>query len=119
MIEAISEAIKLKYPDEIEEFQPCTMISQEPIFITGRICCDQGGGVGRLNAQSVLLQGDKYISNGKQISIDLNHIEEYTLFPGQVTPPVSCSILKLTFKFSWTRRFIAVPWPGLCDAQVS
>lgn len=93
IIEVISEEIKSKHPEEIGVFQPCAMVSQEPIFITGRVCCDQGGGVGRLNSQSVLLQGGKYVSEGRSVCVDLSQVEEYSLFPGQVTDCLNYSVV--------------------------
>lgn len=84
MIESTAETIRNQNSADIDVYSPCTMPSQEPIHIVGRICCDLGGGVGRLNSQSVLLQGDRGISSGRSIPVDLSHLEEFSLFPGQI-----------------------------------
>ena len=47
----------------------------------GRICCDSQG---KLNAKSVLLEGSRQTSAGKQIAVDLSELKKYALFPGQV-----------------------------------
>ena len=47
----------------------------------GRICCDSEG---RLNANSLLLQGTQDLSRGHALPIDVSKIKEYSLFPGQV-----------------------------------
>lgn len=84
-IETLAELISKRYADEIDVFAPCSLPSQEPVFIVGRVCCDQGGGVGKLNSDSVILQGDRATSYGDSVSVDLSQIDEYSLFPGQVT----------------------------------
>lgn len=47
----------------------------------GRICCDSEG---RLNAQSVLLQGSQDLCRGRSLPLDTSKAKEYSLFPGQV-----------------------------------
>lgn len=47
----------------------------------GRIGCDSNG---KLNAQSVVLEGDREHSSGGQIPLDLSELKDYSLFPGQV-----------------------------------
>ncbi|XP_039257400.2 DNA polymerase alpha subunit B-like [Styela clava] len=84
MIENAAETIQSQNSSEIDVYSPCSMHSQEPVHIVGRICCDSSGGVGRLNSQSVLLQGDRGISSGKYVAIDLSQLEEFSLFPGQI-----------------------------------
>ena len=61
--------------------------------MVGRICCDSQG---KLNAKSVLLEGSRRTSAGKQIAVDLSELKQYALFPGQVwTAP----ILSDTFRY--------------------
>ena len=47
----------------------------------GRVCCDSEG---RLNANSLLLQGTQDLSRGKALPMDVSQVKEYSLFPGQV-----------------------------------
>ena len=49
--------------------------------MVGRICCDSNG---RLNAQSVVMEGSVETSSGKQAGVHLGNVSEYSLFPGQV-----------------------------------
>lgn len=53
----------------------------EPFPSLGRICCDSEG---RLNANSLLLQGTQDLSRGHALSLDVSQIKEYSIFPGQV-----------------------------------
>ncbi|XP_069750264.1 DNA polymerase alpha subunit B isoform X2 [Narcine bancroftii] len=65
----------------IEEFRPVAMPSQEPVTFLGQIGCDSNG---KLNAKSMILQGDLEHSSGMQVALDLSELKEYSLFPGQV-----------------------------------
>ncbi|KAH9509083.1 DNA polymerase alpha subunit B [Bulinus truncatus] len=65
----------------IEEYSHVALPSQECVSVVGRICCDS---VGRLNNQSVLLEGSHETSSGKCISLDLSEVSNYSLFPGQI-----------------------------------
>lgn len=47
----------------------------------GQIGCDSNG---KLNAKSVVLEGDQEHSSGRQVPLDLSELKEYSLFPGQV-----------------------------------
>ncbi|NXO72926.1 DPOA2 polymerase, partial [Phainopepla nitens] len=53
----------------------------DPVTVLGQISCDSNG---KLNAQSVLLVGDREHSGGAQVPLDLSELPEYSLFPGQV-----------------------------------
>lgn len=45
------------------------------------MCCDSNG---KLNAQSVLLEAGQE-QGGQQVRVDLSELQEYSLFPGQVS----------------------------------
>ena len=49
--------------------------------MVGRICCD---GNGRLNANSLLLEGSIDSSSGRQVPLDVSNVPQFSLFPGQV-----------------------------------
>lgn len=49
--------------------------------MVGRICCDS---VGKLNPQSVLLEGSVETSAGKRVPLKLTEVNNYSLFPGQI-----------------------------------
>lgn len=55
--------------------------SQERTFVVGMVCCD---GEGHLNDKSVLLQGSVEHSGGHRVRLDLNTLERFSLFPGQI-----------------------------------
>ncbi|NXA57174.1 DPOA2 polymerase, partial [Nothocercus julius] len=54
---------------------------QEPVTVLGQIGCDSNG---KLNAKSVILEGDREHSAGGQVPLDLSELQEYSFFPGQV-----------------------------------
>ncbi|XP_063591450.1 DNA polymerase alpha subunit B-like [Penaeus indicus] len=64
-----------------EEYSQLTSPSNEAVCTVGRICCDS---VGRLNFASVLLEGSREISGGNAVPLDLSHLSEFSLFPGQI-----------------------------------
>ncbi|XP_059811344.1 DNA polymerase alpha subunit B [Hypanus sabinus] len=65
----------------IEDFRPVATLAQETVKFLGQIACDSNG---KLNAKSVMLQGDLEHSAGMQVPVDLSELKEYSLFPGQV-----------------------------------
>ncbi|NWQ92741.1 DPOA2 polymerase, partial [Burhinus bistriatus] len=71
----------LKSHHHLEDFASVLLPAQEPVTVLGQIGCD---GNGKLNAKSVVLEGDREHSSGGQIPLDLSELKEYSLFPGQV-----------------------------------
>jgi hypothetical protein len=62
---------------------PVAVSSQNTSIFIGRICCDAEEG--RLNAQSLLLEGSMRTSRGERVRLDVNKCTSgYRLFPGQV-----------------------------------
>ena len=59
---------------------------KEEVSVIGRICCDSNG---KLNAQSVLLEGSQHLSSGVRVKLDLSEIRQFALFPGQVKSRLS------------------------------
>lgn len=56
--------------------------SQNATYFVGRVCCDTEDG--RLNPQSVVLEGSTAVSNGTRVKLDLSGCSNFRLFPGQV-----------------------------------
>ncbi|KAM8793752.1 DNA polymerase alpha subunit B [Eudromia elegans] len=65
----------------LQELAPAARPAQEPVTVLGQISCDSNG---KLNAKSVILEGDREHSAGGQVPLDLSELQEYSLFPGQV-----------------------------------
>ncbi|XP_067877606.1 DNA polymerase alpha subunit B [Heterodontus francisci] len=78
-IEDLSQALTDHY--NIEDIRSVAMPAQELVTFLGQIACDSNG---KLNAKSVILQGDLKHSAGMQVPVDLSELKEYSLFPGQV-----------------------------------
>lgn len=59
-------------------------------MFVGRVVCDAEG---RLNANSLLLEGTLKHSHGASVKLDVSRLTAYRLFPGQArdTCPKSCS----------------------------
>ncbi|KOM39754.1 hypothetical protein LR48_Vigan03g313600 [Vigna angularis] len=64
-----------------EEPTDPTSASQRSIFAVGMICCDAEG---RLNEKSVMLQSSIEHSGGECVRLDLQRLNHYSIFPGQV-----------------------------------
>ncbi|XP_058072274.1 uncharacterized protein LOC131221141 [Magnolia sinica] len=58
-----------------------TLASQKSVFVVGMVCCD---GEGHLNEKSILLQGSVEHSGGQRVRLDLQKLNRFSLFPGQV-----------------------------------
>ncbi|XP_013419567.1 DNA polymerase alpha subunit B isoform X2 [Lingula anatina] len=78
-IESLADHLQKQYG--IEEFSHMALPAQDQVTVVGRICCD---GDGRLNKQSLLLEGSRQTSSGKQIPLDVSAIQQFSFFPGQV-----------------------------------
>lgn len=78
-IEDLGYALKEHF--HIEDFSAISMPAQEPVTLLGQIGCDSNG---KLNAKSVVLEGDQEHSSGMQVPVDLSELKEFSLFPGQV-----------------------------------
>jgi len=60
------------------QVSPVNMPAQDKAWYCGRICCE--GDSGAINASSVLLEG----ANGKRVHLDLAHVAQFAVFPGQI-----------------------------------
>ena len=69
-----------------EDLMPVGIPSQESVWVCGRICCDSN--IGKINKESVLLEGSKMTSSGRRVHLDL-----------QVNKQKFCSISTLQFLF--------------------
>jgi len=94
----------------IEDYAHLALPSQDDVTVCGRICCDS---VGRLNKQSVILEGSRQISAGKCISLDLSELKQFSLFPGQV---IACDGVNITGqKFTVNKIYdsVRLPFPEI------
>ncbi|CAM5154815.1 unnamed protein product [Natator depressus] len=103
-IEELGDALKKHY--KIEEFTSVLVPAQEPVTVLGQIACDSNG---KLNAKSVILEGDREHSSGGQVPVDLSELKEYSLFPGQVV--VMESINSTGAKLVASKLYEGVPLP--------
>uniref|UniRef100_A0ABM5F3F6 DNA polymerase alpha subunit B n=1 Tax=Pogona vitticeps TaxID=103695 RepID=A0ABM5F3F6_9SAUR len=78
-IEELGEALKEHY--KIEEFCSLVIPTQARVTVLGQIGCDSNG---KLNAKSVVLEGDQEHSSGGLVPVDVSELPEYSFFPGQV-----------------------------------
>uniref|UniRef100_A0A672V690 DNA polymerase alpha subunit B n=1 Tax=Strigops habroptila TaxID=2489341 RepID=A0A672V690_STRHB len=78
-IEVLGDALKSHH--HLEDFTSLSLPAQELVTVLGQIGCDANG---KLNAKSVVLEGDQEHSSGGQVPLDLSELREYSLFPGQV-----------------------------------
>jgi DNA polymerase alpha subunit B len=65
-----------------EDLQPVGIPSQETVWVCGRICCDSAEG--RINKESVMIEGSRRDSGGRRVHLVLQEIPAYSLFPGQI-----------------------------------
>ena len=76
--ERIAAAERL--PRGIDDIHPVSRASQEEVLCVGRICCDSEG---KLNDQSVMLEGSMKLSNGARVKLELSKLQAFSFFPGQ------------------------------------
>ncbi|CAI9093266.1 OLC1v1028731C2 [Oldenlandia corymbosa var. corymbosa] len=58
-----------------------TVASQKSLLAVGMICCEEDG---RLKEKPILLQSSVEHSGGQRIRLDLQKLEQFSIFPGQV-----------------------------------
>ncbi|GAA0154934.1 DNA-directed DNA polymerase [Lithospermum erythrorhizon] len=64
-----------------EEPMDPTVASQKTVFAVGMICCEEEG---RLKEKPIMLQSSVEHSGGQRVRLDLQKVEQFSLFPGQV-----------------------------------
>lgn len=74
-------SIRLKEKHKISELSSVRKKSQTDIYIAGRIECDSDS---RLNAKSVMLQGNWDHSMNETVQVNIDHVPQYSLFSGQI-----------------------------------
>jgi DNA polymerase alpha subunit B len=66
-----------------DSLQPVGIPSQDIVWCCGRICSDNPDG--RMNKESVLLEGSRKDSGGRRVSLDLREVTApFSVFPGQI-----------------------------------
>lgn len=64
-----------------EEPTDPTVASQRSVFAVGMICCEEEG---RLKEKPILLQSSVEHSGGQRVRLDLQNLNHFSVFPGQV-----------------------------------
>ncbi|XP_062821380.1 DNA polymerase alpha subunit B [Anolis carolinensis] len=103
-IEELGEALKAHYG--IEEFSSLIIPVQDRVIVVGQVGCDANG---KLNAKSVVLEGDQEHSSGGLVPVDVSELPEYSLFPGQVV--VMEGINSTGKQFFASKLYEGVPLP--------
>ncbi|XP_022887623.1 DNA polymerase alpha subunit B [Olea europaea var. sylvestris] len=64
-----------------EEIMDPSIASQKSVFSVGMICCEEEG---RLKEKPILLQSSVEHSGGQRVRLDLQKLNQFSIFPGQV-----------------------------------
>jgi len=80
-IENEADEIREKSTSDFESYSPCAASEQSPVVVVGRIASELGY---RLNMHSILLEGDRTISNGSSVLLDVSLLKHFSFFPGQI-----------------------------------
>jgi len=83
----------------------------DEVTVVGRVCCESEG---KLNAQSVFLEGSRASSGACRVRLDLSSCPEYALFPGQVVAAIGVNPMGHTFM----AHTILQALPAANDAQM-
>ena len=75
--------------DDVPPLSSVSTAGSEEATFVGRVCCE---GEGRLNVQSLFLEGSRASSNGCRVRVDLKDCPEYALFPGQIVAVIGINI---------------------------
>ena len=66
----------------------------DEVTVVGRVCCE---GEGKLNMQSIFLEGSRATSGARRVRLDLTDCPEFALFPGQLVACVGVNAIGRTF----------------------
>jgi DNA polymerase alpha subunit B len=102
--------------DGVEGLPPLVSVvstGAEEVTVVGRICCE---GEGKLNVQSIFLEGSRVLSNACRVRLDLSGCEEYALFPGQVVAVLGVNSVGHTFV---ARRILPAPPSAVAAAPAA
>lgn len=91
-IQALAAALQQR-PEGHRGAQPVAAVAQDPVTIVGRVLGDFVVEGHRMNEGSVLLEGSTALSKGHHVKLSLEALQEYSLFPGQVSPALSSAPL--------------------------
>lgn len=83
--------------DGQENFPPLASVTStgvDEVVVVGRVCCE---GEGKLNLQSIFLEGSRASSNGCRVRLDLSGCKEFALFPGQIVAAIGVNAVGHTF----------------------
>lgn len=78
-IEMVGEELGRHF--NLDQYSPCAVPSQSPVVTLGRIASESGG---RLHPHSITLEGDRQHSFGRRVSLDVQGLQQYSFYPGQV-----------------------------------
>lgn len=81
-IDTLSDHLKTQLSVQAEDISSAPDVTQDDVTVVGMVVCDSNG---KLNDESVLLQGcKKYSPAAQAYPISLQAAREFSLFPGQV-----------------------------------
>ena len=66
---------------DLPPLSPISATGPDEVTIVGRVCCE---GEGKLNKESIYLEGSRATSNAFRVRLDLSGCPEFALFPGQI-----------------------------------
>ena len=66
----------------ITDLCPVGVPSQDKVWVCGRICCESSEG--KINSSSILLEGSRGFSRGRRTRLDVQNLQSYSLYPGQI-----------------------------------
>ena len=95
--------------DGADGFPPLASVvatGPDEVTVVGRVCCE---GEGKLNMQSIFLEGSRATSGARRVRLDLTDCPEFALFPGQLVACVGVNAIGRTF--AATKVVATVPAP--------
>ncbi|GBG31501.1 DNA polymerase alpha subunit B [Hondaea fermentalgiana] len=79
----MKERFKAEHGWSDDDFSPVGHTGQDEILVLGRICCEAPNG--KLNANSLVLEGSRAEANGMRIKLEMDSkIAAFSFFPGQI-----------------------------------
>ncbi|EPX71807.1 DNA polymerase alpha B-subunit [Schizosaccharomyces octosporus yFS286] len=110
-IDLFSDIICQHYKINDDDLVNPSELTQELVTVVGRVVVDSNTVGGRLNSNSILLETSRRLGAGARVSLKLDEVLNYSIFPGQIIALKGCNPSGKVFVAKEILPFPPLPFP--------